>query len=139
ARMAKQSEFRQDLLYRLSEFTLRIPPLRERKEDIAPIALAMLNRDGHARSLSVDAIEYLQQLDWPGNIRELRNVMRRAAAPAGRTSRCRSPRRPTPSAAPTFASSSAASATTSTLRQRTPAYIRSPCRDSTACTASAER
>jgi DNA-binding NtrC family response regulator len=40
----------------------------------------MLNREGQARSLSVDAIEYLKELTWPGNVRELRNVMRRAAA-----------------------------------------------------------
>jgi DNA-binding NtrC family response regulator len=80
AEMAKCGQFRQDLLYRISEFTLRIPSLRERREDIGPIALALLNREGHARSLSADAIAYLQELAWPGNVRELRNVMRRAAA-----------------------------------------------------------
>jgi DNA-binding NtrC family response regulator len=83
ARMAKYGEFRQDLLYRISEFTLRIPPLRERKEEVGPIALAMLNREGQARSLSADAIEYLSELPWPGNVRELRNVVERAVLVAG--------------------------------------------------------
>ncbi|HKP63003.1 MAG TPA: sigma 54-interacting transcriptional regulator [Polyangiales bacterium] len=79
--MAQNGEFRQDLLYRLSEFTLRLPSLRERSEDIPLIAQALLQREGRGdRRLSEDAAEYLRQLFWPGNIRELRNVMRRAAA-----------------------------------------------------------
>jgi DNA-binding NtrC family response regulator len=85
AEMAQRGEFRQDLLYRLSEFTLRIPALRERREDIPAIALAVLSRDGHERSLTNDAISYLQERRWPGNIRELRNLMRRAAVLAQST------------------------------------------------------
>jgi DNA-binding NtrC family response regulator len=77
--MVRQGQFRQDLLYRISEFTLRIPALRERKEDIGLIAEAVLRREGYSRTLANDAIEYLQSLPWPGNIRELRNMMRRAA------------------------------------------------------------
>jgi DNA-binding NtrC family response regulator len=78
--MVRRGTFREDLLYRLSEFTLRIPSLHERAEDIELIAQALLEREGFAsRKLSADAVEYLQQLRWPGNVRELRNLLRRAA------------------------------------------------------------
>lgn len=77
--MAKRGHFRQDLLYRLSEFTLRIPTLRERREDIALIASSLLKAEGYSRTLTPDAIEYLQSQTWPGNVRELRNLLRRAA------------------------------------------------------------
>jgi DNA-binding NtrC family response regulator len=78
--MVRRGTFREDLLYRLSEFTLRLPSLRERTEDIELIAEAVLSAEGFAtRKLSQDAIAYLQQLRWPGNIRELRNLLRRAA------------------------------------------------------------
>ena len=78
--MVRRGTFREDLLYRLSEFTLRIPSLRERGEDIALIAEAMLAREGFAsRKLADDAIAYLRELRWPGNVRELRNLLRRAA------------------------------------------------------------
>jgi DNA-binding NtrC family response regulator len=80
AAMAANNEFRQDLLYRISEFTQRIPTLRERQEDIPLIAQAMLDREGHGRTLSSDALEYLQEQSWPGNVRELRNIIRRADA-----------------------------------------------------------
>jgi DNA-binding NtrC family response regulator len=78
--MAKRGLFRHDLLYRISEFTVRIPSLRERSDDIPAIAEALLRREGMKRSLSADGAEYLQLLAWPGNVRELRNVVRRAAA-----------------------------------------------------------
>jgi DNA-binding NtrC family response regulator len=77
--MAQRGQFRQDLLYRLSEFTLRIPALRERPEDIGMVAEVMLRREGNGSRLTEDAVEYLKHQLWPGNIRELRNVMRRAA------------------------------------------------------------
>ncbi|HKU41021.1 MAG TPA: sigma 54-interacting transcriptional regulator [Polyangiales bacterium] len=80
SKMARLGQFRPDLLYRIAEITLRIPALRDRKEDIGVIAQEMLRRDGHACTLSADGLEYLEQQDWPGNIRELRNVMRRAAS-----------------------------------------------------------
>jgi DNA-binding NtrC family response regulator len=87
--LARRGSFRQDLLYRISEFTVRIPSLRERKEDIALLAEAVLRREGFARMLTGDGIEYLQELPWPGNVRELRNLMRRAAvlAPTPRIDR----------------------------------------------------
>jgi DNA-binding NtrC family response regulator len=80
ASMTANNEFRQDLLYRISEFTQRIPSLRERREDIPLIAREILEREGHGRMLSPDALEYLQEQPWPGNVRELRNLIRRADA-----------------------------------------------------------
>jgi transcriptional regulator with GAF, ATPase, and Fis domain len=79
ADMARRGRFRQDLLYRLSEFTVRIPSLRERKDDIGLLAHAVLEREGYPRTLTPEAVEYLKTLGWPGNVRELRNLMRRAA------------------------------------------------------------
>jgi two-component system, NtrC family, response regulator AtoC len=75
--------FRQDLYFRLNGITLTIPPLRERQADVQPLArrfLAQASRVAKRRPprLSADAIELLQGYSWPGNIRELRNVMERA-------------------------------------------------------------
>ncbi|RMF71153.1 MAG: sigma-54-dependent Fis family transcriptional regulator [Acidobacteria bacterium] len=79
--------FREDLLYRLNVFTIVLPPLRERTEDILPLARLFLARyrgDGRAE-ISEAAARRLTAYDWPGNVRELRNVMERAAilAPPG--------------------------------------------------------
>jgi NtrC-family two-component system response regulator AlgB len=77
--------FRQDLLFRLNTFEVVVPPLRERREDIAPLAhrfLALLARETPGavrRELSADAESAIVSYDWPGNIRELRNAMERAA------------------------------------------------------------
>jgi DNA-binding NtrC family response regulator len=76
--------FREDLYYRLNVFTVTLPPLREREEDIRPIAERFLvkyaKRYGTpARRLSEGAIERLYQHDWPGNVRELRNVVEQTA------------------------------------------------------------
>jgi two-component system, NtrC family, response regulator len=74
--------FREDLYYRLSVVNVRIPPLRERGEDIVLIANAFVRRSGrqHRRNLrfSVEAIEALRTYQWPGNIRELENAVERA-------------------------------------------------------------
>lgn len=74
--------FRQDLLYRLNAVTIRLPPLRERKEDIMPLveyfARLVSTNAGHAVALSPDALKLMQQYSWPGNVRELENVVRRA-------------------------------------------------------------
>jgi transcriptional regulator with GAF, ATPase, and Fis domain len=77
-------KFREDLYYRLSVVTLDLPPLRERPEDILPLAEFFLKRfAGQARrphlQLSADARRRLQSHGWPGNIRELRNLMERLA------------------------------------------------------------
>ena len=75
--------FREDLYYRLNVIPVHLPPLRERPDDIPEIAMAFLERfadqDGKAfTTLSESAIEALVHHPWPGNIRELENVMRHA-------------------------------------------------------------
>jgi len=76
--------FREDLYYRLNVFTVTLPPLRERGEDIPPIADRFLIKYARrygtpARRLSQGAIDRLMTHDWPGNVRELRNVMEQTA------------------------------------------------------------
>lgn len=75
--------FRRDLYYRLSTFTIELPPLRERKEDISLLALRFLKEmvektNREITSIDSKFIQHLEDYDWPGNIRELRNVMERA-------------------------------------------------------------
>ena len=76
----KAGRFREDLFYRLNVVELSIPPLRERVEDILPLASAFIAEftQGKAR-FSTAVTECLQRYDWPGNVRELRNAMERAA------------------------------------------------------------
>ena len=76
-----EGSFREDLFYRLNVFPLNILPLRERTEDIVPLARRLIltyTDDDAAVSLSQDAIDTLQQHTWPGNVRELDNVIQRA-------------------------------------------------------------
>lgn len=78
-----EGRFRADLYYRLHVIKLEIPPLRERTEDIVAIAeqlLRGLGVDGSQRSLSEEAITWMQSWNWPGNIRELSNRLERAIA-----------------------------------------------------------
>ena len=78
----QRGEFRDDLYYRLNVFNLQIPPLRERKEDLVVLAKRFLARDEAAFNLdhAIQAIiPLLQSHDWPGNIRELQNVLERFA------------------------------------------------------------
>jgi DNA-binding NtrC family response regulator len=79
----KAGAFREDLWYRLSVFGLRVPPLRERREDILPLAEHVLaglrGRLGRAPELSEVARERLLSYPFPGNVRELRNILERAA------------------------------------------------------------
>jgi len=86
----QRGEFREDLYYRLNVVPLYIPPLRERKEDIVPLALDLLqhfNRELKKRftGFTPSAATLLQQYGWPGNIRELKNVIERTMilAPEG--------------------------------------------------------
>jgi DNA-binding NtrC family response regulator len=78
-----QGQFRQDLLFRLNIFTLHMPPLRERREDI-PLLIASFLRDlGRSlnkpkRRLSASTLRLLVAYDWPGNVRQLRNALERA-------------------------------------------------------------
>jgi len=71
--------FRQDLYYRLNVIELRMPPLRECREDIPVIAAAILARLG-SHALSDEALEQLKAYDFPGNVRELENILERAVA-----------------------------------------------------------
>jgi len=80
---AKSGRFRQDLYYRLAEFTLDLPPLRERRSDISLLAArftqeASLELRKNVGSLTPGAMELLSTHAWPGNIRELRNVIRQS-------------------------------------------------------------
>ncbi|MDP3431193.1 MAG: sigma-54 dependent transcriptional regulator, partial [Desulfomicrobium sp.] len=71
-----EGRFRQDLYYRLNVITIYIPPLRERPEDIPPLARLFLNRDSaENRRLSRAALQTLTSHQWPGNVRELANAM----------------------------------------------------------------
>jgi two-component system nitrogen regulation response regulator GlnG len=76
--------FREDLFYRLNVVPIRLPPLRERAEDIAVLARHFLDRAREgglpAKTLDQGAIDALRAYRWPGNVRELENVMRRMSA-----------------------------------------------------------
>jgi DNA-binding NtrC family response regulator len=77
----KAGEFRSDLFYRLNVVSLRIPPLRERVDDILPLAHHFLRQhDGGGRVKGFDALtaQILRRYHWPGNVRELQNVVERA-------------------------------------------------------------
>ena len=88
SRLAQEQKFRSDLYFRISTLVLRVPPLRERPEDIPILAGGMLGRLARDRgrkavSLSPDAVRALQAYAWPGNVRELRNVLERAVLLSG--------------------------------------------------------
>ena len=79
--MVADGRFRQDLYYRISAFPIHLPPLRERADDIPMLVDSFLQRGGPAKhriSVEAQAMARLQAHDWPGNIRELRNVLDRA-------------------------------------------------------------
>ena len=82
AQAVATGKLREDLFYRLNVFQIRVPPLRDRLEDVELIALHFLDalnaREGGSRKLATCAIERLAQYGWPGNVRELRNVVQRA-------------------------------------------------------------
>jgi DNA-binding NtrC family response regulator len=79
----KEKSFREDLYYRLNVFTIVLPPLRERRSDISLIAKYFLNKYAHSMNRNVtdfspQALKMFTGYDWPGNIREVRNVVERA-------------------------------------------------------------
>lgn len=79
-RETQAGRFREDLYFRLQVFPVLIRPLRERPEDVAPLATHLLERLGKADMvLEPEALAALREYDWPGNVRELLNVLRRAA------------------------------------------------------------
>jgi transcriptional regulator with PAS, ATPase and Fis domain len=78
----KAGRFREDLYYRLKVFPLRVPPLRERRDDIAPLAIFFLTRYTREMAKSVrgfaqETLEILSSYDFPGNVRELENEVQR--------------------------------------------------------------
>ncbi len=82
-RAVSQGEFREDLYYRLNVFPIRVPPLRERREDIPALVWATIQRRQQAMRRNVSRVpqavmERLQRYDWPGNVRQLENVIERA-------------------------------------------------------------
>ncbi|CAM3719259.1 sigma-54-dependent transcriptional regulator [Parendozoicomonas haliclonae] len=83
AEEVRQGRFREDLFYRLNVFPLHLPPLRERREDIRPLAYFLLQRHNQALAgipdeFSTQAMTAMEHYHWPGNIRELDNLVQRA-------------------------------------------------------------
>ncbi|PIE74650.1 MAG: AAA family ATPase [Deltaproteobacteria bacterium] len=84
----KEKRFREDLYYRLNVFPILLPPLRERKDDVVLLAeyfLSLLRQQDYYADvhLSIKAVDSLQKYKWPGNVREVQNVIRRSALVAG--------------------------------------------------------
>lgn len=82
AEAVRAGRFRQDLYYRLSVYPIRVPPLRERVQDIEPLALHLLRQfcarhDKHVPAFTERALHALRQHPWPGNVRELENLIER--------------------------------------------------------------
>ena len=80
--MVADGNFRDDLYYRINIFPIEIPPLRERRDDIPPLAVHFLKKfrseaEHEVREFSAGAMNLLMNLDWPGNVRELENVVHR--------------------------------------------------------------
>ena len=81
----REGRFRQDLFHRLGQFQLRVPPLRERPEDTVALAEHFLRLKTPAKSFAPDAISTLIAHSWPGNIRELRNLVAKVAMESNQT------------------------------------------------------
>jgi DNA-binding NtrC family response regulator len=80
----REGRFREDLYHRLNEFTIHVPPLRERAEDLGQLVEHFLGRIGEelgkpVTGVTAEALEALRAYPWPGNVRELRNALKRAA------------------------------------------------------------
>jgi two-component system nitrogen regulation response regulator GlnG len=82
-KMVEEGEFRSDLYYRLSGFTIQLAPLRERRDDLVPLLenfLAIFSRELHkdVHGIATEAMEVFARYPWPGNVRELQNVLKQA-------------------------------------------------------------
>ena len=81
--LVAEGKFREDLFYRLEVIPIQIPPLRERREDIPPLAEKFLHeanrKNGLSKSFSPEVMNAFQKYNWPGNVRELRNMVERLA------------------------------------------------------------
>lgn len=79
--MVDRNQFREDLYYRLSVIPIKIPPLRERREDIIPLTITFLKeineKNGMNKTISQEVLEVLKKAEWKGNVRELRNAIER--------------------------------------------------------------
>ncbi|MDE2451368.1 MAG: sigma 54-interacting transcriptional regulator [Gammaproteobacteria bacterium] len=83
--LVREGRFREDLYYRLNVLDIHLPPLRDRREDIPSIASRLIECLSHAAArpaytLHPQSLQWLIEQPWPGNIRELRNVLERAAS-----------------------------------------------------------
>jgi len=81
----RQGKFREDLYHRLNQVPVASPALRERRDDVLPLARLFLEQQNPRLTLSEDAVEALESYSWPGNIRELKNLMARLAVLANGT------------------------------------------------------
>nr|WP_272879099.1 sigma 54-interacting transcriptional regulator [Clostridium sp. Cult2] len=79
--MIFEGTFREDLFYRLNVYPINVPPLRQRKEDIVPLVKYFIKENNlkyeSSKTINEDALQYLSELNWPGNIRELENFIQR--------------------------------------------------------------
>ena len=80
----REGEFRTDLYHRINTLLITVPPLRDRKEDIPLLADSFYSLREHEKAFTRNALDKLMNYDWPGNIRELRNVVHRAIAECGK-------------------------------------------------------
>jgi transcriptional regulator with PAS, ATPase and Fis domain len=78
-KIVQEGKFREDLFYRLNVFSLHLPPLRERREDIPSLAQRFVETAPKTAEISPKALQTLMGFHWPGNVRELKNVIERAA------------------------------------------------------------
>ena len=88
-KMVQEHTFREDLFYRINLITIHLPALRERKEDIALLARHFADRQAEANGLprtefAADALQFLERLPYPGNIRELKNLVERTILVCGK-------------------------------------------------------
>ena len=81
-KMVEEGGFRKDLYFRLNVFAINMPPLRERKEDIPLLSEHFLSALGCDLKLSDDMLQYLMSYAWPGNVREMKNVLERGSVVA---------------------------------------------------------
>lgn len=77
--LVAEGKFRQDLFHRITQLRLMVPPLRDRAEDLGPLAKLFLSQHREGLTLTEDALQALESFPWPGNVRELRNALTEAA------------------------------------------------------------
>ena len=84
----KEGQFREDLYYRLSVLEVTIPPLRSRRGDIIPLVHHFLRQTGSRHYFSPEALERLKCYAWPGNVRQLRNLVTKLSVTASKDTDC---------------------------------------------------